>query len=101
MAKKFLAVWGDGYAKPELRQVSGDSFCDGNGYEVEDIEAIQQLKVGEVYSLSGTPSGDHVVIRLGNSVVANEKLLAGIDPVKTAQDEFERFAKENAGLFVE
>ncbi|MFD2245095.1 hypothetical protein [Pontibacter ruber] len=42
-------------------EVSEDYFSDRNGYDTEDIEAIDTLDVGEEYDVS---SGNQTIIRI-------------------------------------
>ncbi|MDX5419142.1 MAG: hypothetical protein LPK09_07985 [Hymenobacteraceae bacterium] len=65
--KKFLCRWGDwddhaisSYEKRE-EEVSLDFFSDNNGYEQEDINAIDMLEVGEQWDIS---SGNQIVLRI-------------------------------------
>ena len=65
--KKFLCRWGDwddhAISSYETREeeVSLDFFSDNNGYEQEDINAIDMLEVGEQWDIS---SGNQIVVRI-------------------------------------
>lgn len=48
MSKQFEATWGDGY-DPGQEIVQAEFFSGHNGYEPEDIEAIEKLEVGEFW----------------------------------------------------
>lgn len=67
MDKLFLCKWGDwdesamNSYQPKTQEVTEDFFLDGNGYELEDIEAVTSLEVGEQYE---EPYGNHIISRI-------------------------------------
>lgn len=65
--KKYICKWGDwddhalnAYDNRE-QEVTEEYFSDKNGYDAEDINAIDMLQVGEEYDVS---SGNQVVVRI-------------------------------------
>ena len=62
MEKQFLVVWSDGYEPAESKLVALDFFSEDNGYEAEDLEAIDALKEGQDLDLSDL-GGTHTVTR--------------------------------------
>lgn len=62
MNKQFLVVWSDGYEPAESRLVALDFFSEDNGYEAEDLEAIDALAEGQELDLSDL-GGTHTVTR--------------------------------------
>jgi hypothetical protein len=62
MDKQFLVVWSDGYEPAENKLVTLDFFSEDNGYEVEDLEAIDALAEGQELDLSDL-GGTHTVTR--------------------------------------
>ena len=64
----FVGVWGNWDDRASCTYETGvdsklDSqyFNEGNGYEVEDIQAIHSLQVHQIYWVSG---GNHFVVRV-------------------------------------
>lgn len=99
MLKTYLAGWGSGYIEPAIKQVGIEHFNDNNGYDVDEIAAIENLDVGETFSFSGTPSGDHVVVRLANDVLIEQSNLSEIDPLTTTANEFSDYINQHQELF--
>jgi|GEM_PF-3184970 len=68
MEKLFLCKWGswdddamNSYTPDKSQEVGLDFFGDDNGYEEEDIEAVNSLKVGEVFN---EVYGNHTIERI-------------------------------------
>jgi hypothetical protein len=68
MEKIFLCKWGswdeyamNSYSPDKTQEVDMDFFSDENGYEEEDLEAISNLEVGQVYN---EVYGNHTIERL-------------------------------------
>lgn len=48
----FLCFWGTGYAdNPKVELVNISHFCDDNGYEIEHIDHISEMIVGESWEV--------------------------------------------------
>jgi len=64
MQKQFHCLWGVGYSFPCLKDVDSAFFNNSNGYEQGDIDAIEQLEIGETW-ISPSPIGEkHTVTRV-------------------------------------
>jgi hypothetical protein len=67
MDKVFVCKWGDwdefamNSYQPKTLEVDLTFFSDGNGYEEEDIEAVQTLEVGQTYD---EVYGNHTITRI-------------------------------------
>ncbi|MCX2740734.1 hypothetical protein [Pontibacter anaerobius] len=65
--KKFICKWGDwddhgiSSYEPREEEVSESFFSKSNGYEEEDINAIDMLEIGEQYDIT---SGNQIVERI-------------------------------------
>lgn len=60
--KRFLCVWGEGYAVETEEVVNGSFFCEERGYNNTDIEEIFNLSVGEF--CKNLECGYHLIVRL-------------------------------------
>ncbi|MFD0795495.1 hypothetical protein ACFQZX_17870 [Mucilaginibacter litoreus] len=68
MEKVFLCKWGswdeyalNSYDPDKTQEVGIDFFSQDNGYEEEDLDAVHNLKVGEIYN---EVYGNHTIERL-------------------------------------
>lgn len=97
--KKFLAAWGSSFAAPCLRVVNGNFFDGSVGYTADDIEAINDLSVGE--SHRDAHYFDHSVMRVPDHV---QVLIINGDSIplsgKTNDDRAE-LAKQSVDAFIQ
>lgn len=47
--KRFEAKWGSGYIHTQAREIEIEAITYDMGYDLEDIEAISALEVGQVW----------------------------------------------------
>lgn len=97
--KKFLAAWGSNFAAPCLRVVNGNFFDGSIGYTADDIEAINNLSVGE--SHRDAHYFDHSVMRVPDHV---QMIIINGDSIplsgKTNNDRAE-LAKQSVSAFIQ
>lgn len=63
--RRFLAVWGASFVKPESKEVLLQFFSELNGYDAEDRKHIYTLEVGKQWR--SAEFYDHTVTRLPDS----------------------------------
>lgn len=50
--KEFWCKWGEGYYTPEEKMVAMTNFSEENGYDIEDVENISKMKIGDEIDLT-------------------------------------------------
>ena len=50
--KQFKATWGEGYAFPDYKVITLEDITEENGWWEENIDAIENARVGEVINCS-------------------------------------------------
>lgn len=58
--KTFKATWGDGYYQPGSKIITLDDITEDNGWWPENIEAIEESKIGQVVDCSDIGGVLHV-----------------------------------------
>lgn len=61
--KTFKAFWGNSFSRPGNSKVGSSFFTEDNGYDSEDVAAIDALEVGEKW-MSADYGSEHTVERL-------------------------------------
>ena len=60
MSKLFKATWGDGYMVKKTEIISLDIITEENGWWEENIQAIEDAKIGDVVNCSDIGGVFHV-----------------------------------------
>ncbi len=61
--KMFEVRWGRGYVTPKTLEVNESFFTEDMGYEVEDIEKINELDIDEMVYIADL-SGEQIIRRI-------------------------------------
>jgi hypothetical protein len=61
MTRLYEAMWDESYVRPGTRTVPKNHFHANNGYDIDDLQRITALEVGEQAELDG---GHHFVKRI-------------------------------------
>ena len=74
-SKLFLVYWGAAFHAPTIKIVSGDHFCDENGYSANQIQDIMDLRPGDDAYLDTDYGAQLVIIALPPKVSINPEVL--------------------------
>lgn len=65
--KKFICVWGEGYVEPHqdaaVRHDTIEAFTEEEGYDIDHVKSVAELKIGESVNLIEN-GAYHSVVRI-------------------------------------
>ena len=65
MMKKFVAYWSQDNWNNDIAEIHTlDFFNENLGYELDDIQKINNLEIGQSWHTSGFASDDHYILRV-------------------------------------